>query len=438
MSKSKSKTKKKAKSNAQDPNKVSYDHFKRAVELAKECKPEPDKIGKPFPRVGVVIVKNGMKVSEAYRGEIGVGQHAEYIALEKKAGDKPEVKQADLITTLEPCTIRSHDKQPCVSWIKSRNIRKVWIATLDYNPKIAGLGELELQKAGILIGRFPDDLAAAIIEANKDFFDWIQSKQPSIPDEEQKSERLLILDRLSESRRSTQQWLELLTNKALQPVISKKRSRELERTFDDFISQNNSINKATNLAMAVQLNNVGSWIQLGDGLFTMHMYGAASLSYRVATEIDATSKVAWEGLIRSDLNLNRTDMYWPFQYSIEKIDTSPLSLRSITWLDLAKDEKSIDVKLRMAARSLQLGHKLDDVWAFVEDVSVQTLKQHQKNAEREFSRRGLEKYEELLIVEGNAWKNLGDLIESFGETERKDFCYGIIESIRDLFKPNNL
>ncbi|MFQ5884476.1 MAG: hypothetical protein ACE5IO_05185, partial [Thermoplasmata archaeon] len=64
------------------PNNVREEHFRRAVELAKMCKPEW--AGKTHPEVGVVIVKGGHVLTTAFRGEIGKGDHAEYIALERK------------------------------------------------------------------------------------------------------------------------------------------------------------------------------------------------------------------------------------------------------------------------------------------------------------------------------------------------------------------
>ncbi|TFH03980.1 MAG: hypothetical protein E4H14_15690, partial [Candidatus Thorarchaeota archaeon] len=74
MSKTTPKKKKEPQLPFQGPNKVKYEHFQRAVELSKQCKPEPNKRGEPYPRVGVVIVKNGIIISEAFRGEVGRGQ----------------------------------------------------------------------------------------------------------------------------------------------------------------------------------------------------------------------------------------------------------------------------------------------------------------------------------------------------------------------------
>ena len=161
----------------QNPNKVKKKHFARAIELANMCQGEDDR---PHPKVGAVIVKEGEIIAEAYRGQIGRGDHAEFIVLERISRGNPDIEDSDLITTLEPCTQRSHDKSPCVSWIKTRRIRKVWIGTLDYNPAIMGKGESYLRNNGILIGRFPDDFQVEILNQNKAFFDYVASLQPSL------------------------------------------------------------------------------------------------------------------------------------------------------------------------------------------------------------------------------------------------------------------
>ena len=60
------------------------------------------------PKVGAVIVKDGRVLSTAHRGE-PIGNHAEFVALEKKLSDEA-VAGATVFTTLEPCTTRTHPK----------------------------------------------------------------------------------------------------------------------------------------------------------------------------------------------------------------------------------------------------------------------------------------------------------------------------------------
>jgi pyrimidine deaminase RibD-like protein len=431
LSKNNSRKKKRPKQISQGPNKVKYEHFLRAIELSKECKPEPDKEGEPFPRVGVVVVKKGKIISEAFRGEIGVGQHAEYIALEKKAGGKSNVQDADLITTLEPCTTRSHDKRPCVSWIKSRNIRKVWIATLDYNPRISGRGEQELRKEGILVGRFPDDLAPIVLQNNKEFFDMIQKKQPQIVTEEQKRERSIIIENLKESLQSNHQKLDLAFNKALTPQGSEKKDREWKRLIDELNSRRSLLLNALDFAIAVEINTVGSWVHLGDSLLVARMLGSALLAYRVATEIDATNKWAWEGLVQTEPKLSKNDSYWPRYFSMKEFDSSPSSIHSRTWMKFAERENNRSMKIRMATRAIQNGGDIDSVWHFIKEVGQASMEFHQ-DVEKKFSEMsGREKnqYREEGEREVEAWIILGELFESIGEKSKSKICTKMREGV---------
>jgi pyrimidine deaminase RibD-like protein len=87
-----------------------------AVAEARKSIAEED--GEPHPYVGAVVVKDGKTLATGYRGETGVGRHAEFCAL-KKIND--DVDQVDLsgctvYTTLEPCSKRnSSNKIACAT-----------------------------------------------------------------------------------------------------------------------------------------------------------------------------------------------------------------------------------------------------------------------------------------------------------------------------------
>jgi pyrimidine deaminase RibD-like protein len=136
-----------------------------AIEQARKSISEND--GRPHPKVGAVVVKNGQVLSSAHRGEI-TGNHAEYVALEKKLPDDL-VAGATLYTTLEPCTTRNHPKIPCAERIIQRKVARVVIGMLDPDSRISGRGQRKLRSANIVTDFFPHDLMTEVEELNREF-----------------------------------------------------------------------------------------------------------------------------------------------------------------------------------------------------------------------------------------------------------------------------
>lgn len=141
-------------------------HFMRvAIEQSRQSRPEDTK---PHPKVGVVVVKDGKEVAKAHRGEFGIGDHAEYTALEKKGPDDL-FSGSTVYTTLEPCTTRNHPKIPCVERIIERRVARVVIGILDPNKDIGSKGYYRLREAGIQVDLFPVTLMEQVEELNRDF-----------------------------------------------------------------------------------------------------------------------------------------------------------------------------------------------------------------------------------------------------------------------------
>lgn len=140
----------------------------RAVELARQSKREDGKSDPP-PLVGAVLAKGDTLLGEAYRGMTGGGHHAEYALLQRGDLKYKDIAGATLYTTLEPCTVRGADKNPCAKWIVSRGVSEVVIGMIDPNRTIQGDGFWLLSEHGIKVSFFDQELIATIARDNEQF-----------------------------------------------------------------------------------------------------------------------------------------------------------------------------------------------------------------------------------------------------------------------------
>jgi len=138
-----------------------------AIQESRQSEDEND--GRVHPKVGAVVVKDGEVLATAHRGEIALGAHAEYIALERKL-PSTDLRGATIYTTLEPCTSR-REKTPCAERIVQRKIRKVVIGILDPYPSIHGGSVYMLKQAGIEVGFAEASLEREIRSLNKAFLE---------------------------------------------------------------------------------------------------------------------------------------------------------------------------------------------------------------------------------------------------------------------------
>ncbi|HQT25660.1 MAG TPA: bifunctional diaminohydroxyphosphoribosylaminopyrimidine deaminase/5-amino-6-(5-phosphoribosylamino)uracil reductase RibD [Burkholderiales bacterium] len=100
----------------------------------------------PNPRVGAVIVKEGMVIGEGWHRKAGEA-HAEIHAIEN-AGEA--AKGSTLYVTLEPCSHHGRTP-PCADAVIGAGISRAVVAMKDPNPLVAGQGIERLEKAGIAV-----------------------------------------------------------------------------------------------------------------------------------------------------------------------------------------------------------------------------------------------------------------------------------------------
>ncbi len=102
----------------------------------------------PNPRVGCVLVRDGVVVGEGFHARAGEA-HAEVEAL-RAAGAK--AKGATAFVTLEPCSHHGRTP-PCTDALLAAGVAEVVAPLDDPNPKVAGRGFAALERAGVKVRR---------------------------------------------------------------------------------------------------------------------------------------------------------------------------------------------------------------------------------------------------------------------------------------------
>ena len=148
---------------------TNQDYMKRALELAKKAMGYTS----PNPMVGCVVVKDGRIVTEGYHERCGE-YHAERNALTKCSED---LTGATMYVTLEPCCHQGKTP-PCTDIILERGIGKVYVGSMDPNPKVAGKGAQILRESGITVVQ--DFMREECDRLNPVFFHYITTKTPYV------------------------------------------------------------------------------------------------------------------------------------------------------------------------------------------------------------------------------------------------------------------
>ena len=140
-----------------------------AIELARKGMA----LAHPNPRVGAVVVRDGVKVGEGFH-VYDQRDHAEIVAL-RQAGER--ARGATLYVNLEPCCTTGRTG-PCTKAIVAAGVTRVYAAMEDPNPAVAGRGFDELRRAGIEVHAGIYEKFAR--ETNEDFAKWIRTGLPLV------------------------------------------------------------------------------------------------------------------------------------------------------------------------------------------------------------------------------------------------------------------
>jgi len=120
----------------------------------------------PNPRIGCVIVKDGVVIGAGHTQPAGQA-HAEIQALRDAAARGNDVRGATAYVTLEPCSHHGRTP-PCSDALVQAGLGRVVAAMVDPNPLVAGRGLAQLEAAGIEVKA--GVLAEAAQELNIGFF----------------------------------------------------------------------------------------------------------------------------------------------------------------------------------------------------------------------------------------------------------------------------
>lgn len=114
-----------------------------------------------YPRVGVVVAKDGKILSTGFRGEV-MKTHAERVAIEKL--EMSDCLGSTVYTTLEPC-VNLHENQAtesCADLIIASGVNEVVIGVLDPNGTIYAQGYKKLLENNISVSFFNRKLRDAV------------------------------------------------------------------------------------------------------------------------------------------------------------------------------------------------------------------------------------------------------------------------------------
>ena len=146
----------------------------RYMQMALELASRATIAASPNPKVGCVIVKEGVVIGEGWTQPVGQA-HAEVQALRHARASGVDVRGATAYVTLEPCSHFGRTP-PCANALVDAGIARVVAAIEDANPQVAGRGLTMLRDAGIAVEC--GLLAQQAREINIGFFKRMETGRP--------------------------------------------------------------------------------------------------------------------------------------------------------------------------------------------------------------------------------------------------------------------
>jgi diaminohydroxyphosphoribosylaminopyrimidine deaminase / 5-amino-6-(5-phosphoribosylamino)uracil reductase len=136
-------------------------------------------ITEPNPRVGCVIVRDGVVIGAGHTQPAGQ-DHAEIQALRDAQARGHDVRGATAYVTLEPCSHHGRTP-PCSNALIAAGLGRVVAAMTDPNPLVAGRGMEQLRQAGIevasgVLAEQAHELNIGFFKRMRDGLPWVRLK----------------------------------------------------------------------------------------------------------------------------------------------------------------------------------------------------------------------------------------------------------------------
>src|SRR6266542_3095813 len=137
-----------------------------AIELSRCC-PKSDR---SF-AVGAVVVDSADRLlTTGYSLELGLGWHAEEVALHKASEDGLDLRGCTLFSSLEPCSVRLSGKRPCTEHVLAAGICRVVFALAEPPLFVRCEGRAVLEAGGVTVVHLPE-FGAAVRAINAHLFE---------------------------------------------------------------------------------------------------------------------------------------------------------------------------------------------------------------------------------------------------------------------------